>query len=115
MAIAINHEMAVELGLGNLTSAQERQFLDRFNAVLELRVGRKIAGIMSLRHLDEFERLSEGAGDTPNVEEARSLLEDIFPDYDATVRAEYRYMRQEIAAAASDLLSKTLGEPDEAF
>lgn len=89
-----------ELGLGALPDEEKKAMLAHVYETLQMRVGIKLTERMTDAQLDEFEGLLDG-GDEPG---ALHWLESNFPNYKQVVAEELEKLRQEIAAAAPQIL-----------
>lgn len=96
-----------ELGLGNLPVDEKRAMLNHIYETLEMRVGMKLAEQMTNEQLDEFEGFIE-RNDEPG---ALKWLETNFPNYKQVVADELEKLKQEIRAAAPQILAASQVPP----
>lgn len=92
MAIRIDNNLLVELGLGDLPEAEKKKLLKQIYETLEMRVGMKLAEHMSDQQLNEF----EGFIDTNDEAGALKWLETNFPNYPKVVASELDKLKAEI-------------------
>ena len=92
MAIRIDNNLLLELGLGDLPEEERKKLLKQIYETLEMRVGMKLAEHMSDEQLDEFESFI----DTNDEAGALKWLETNFPDYPKVVASELEKLKAEI-------------------
>jgi hypothetical protein len=90
-----------DLGLGGLPVEEKRAMLNHIYETLEMRVGMKLAEQMTNEQLDEF----EGFIDRNDEPGALTWLETNFPNYKQVVAEELEKLKQEIRAAAPQILA----------
>lgn len=90
-----------ELGLGALPAEEKKAMLRHIYETLEMRVGMKLAEQMTNEQLDEFE------GFINRNDEAGALqwLESNFPNYKQVVADELEKLKNEIKAAAPQIVA----------
>lgn len=101
IVINIDHDLLVELGLGQLPDAVENELLTHIYSTLELRVGRVLADQMNDAQLDEFEAFFDSQDDLG----AFKWLEATFPNYKVIVQSEFEKLKVEVAANAEAILA----------
>ncbi len=99
-----------ELGLGDLPAQEKNRMLQHIYETLEMRVGMRLAEVMSQQQLDEFERLMPLPTDTPEMrkqkeQEALRWLETNFPNYKQVVADELDKLKNEVKTAAPQIMS----------
>jgi hypothetical protein len=99
--IALNREMLVELGLGQLSAARANQLLRRIYAELELRVGTQLVDQMSNEQFEQFDDYFQNGDDAG----AFAWLEGNFPNYGEVVRSQFDQLKDEISANRNALLA----------
>lgn len=107
MAIRIDENLIVELGLGGLPQEEKDKLLKQIYETLETRVGMRLAEKMSDEQLDEF----EGFIDTNDEKGALGWLEANFPNYPKVVAEELDKLKVEIKQNASQILAAANGAP----
>ncbi|MGH7234034.1 MAG: DUF5663 domain-containing protein [Candidatus Saccharimonadales bacterium] len=100
MAIKLDHNLLVELGLGAMPEEEKRALLSHIYETLEMRVGVRLADQMSDEQLDEFEKYFEAKDDAG----AFHWLETNFPNYKQIVEEEYNKLKEEIRLSAPQIL-----------
>jgi hypothetical protein len=100
MAIKLDQNLLVELGLGNLPDEEKRALLSHIYETLEMRVGMRLADQMSNEQLDEFEKYFEAKDDAG----AFHWLETNFPNYKQIVEDEYAKLKEEVRQSAPQIL-----------
>ena len=100
MAIKLDHNLLIELGLGALPDEEKRALLSHIYETLEMRVGMRLADQMSNEQLDEFEKYFESKDDAG----AFQWLETNFPNYKQIVEEEYTKLKEEIRLSAPQIL-----------
>lgn len=100
MAIKLDHNLLVELGLGGLPDEEKRALLSHIYETLEMRVGMRLADQMSNEQLDEFEKYFEAKDDAG----AFRWLETNFPNYKQIVEEEYGKLKEEVRLSAPQIL-----------
>lgn len=101
MALKLDDNLLVELGLGGLPAEEKKAFLAHIYEKLELNVGVKLAEQMSEQQLSEFEQLIN-AGDESG---AFRWLESTFPGYKEVVAEEFEKLKNEIRPLAPQILA----------
>lgn len=99
----LDDDFLVTVGLGALPPAVRTEFLSDVYATLERRVGMRLALGMNEAELDRFEE----AIATGDEAEGLRALEEIVPDYRATVADELRRITAEIERDAPAFLAAT--------
>lgn len=99
-----------ELGLGELPPQEKNRMLAHIYDTLEMRVGMRLAEGMSEQQLDEFEQLMPLETDTQEQrvqkeQQALKWLESNFPDYKQVVADELQKLKDEVKAAAPQILA----------
>lgn len=89
-----------EAGLHALPAGESSLLLKHVYNLLEMRVGTVLAGQMTDRQLDEFEKFI----DAENEAGALRWLETNFPDYKDTVAKEFDVLTAELRQAAPTIL-----------
>ena len=97
----LDDNLLIELGLGSLPPAEKNRMLGHIYETLEMRVGMKLAQKMTNEQLDEFEAFID------RNDEAGALkwLETNFPDYKQVVANELESLKNEIKAAAPQIVA----------
>lgn len=103
MAIRIDENLLVELGLGQLPKEEKNKLLKHIYETLETRVGMKLAEKMTDAQLDEF----EGFIDSNDEKGALGWLETNFPNYPKVVAEELDKLKGEIQKDSSKILDAT--------
>lgn len=98
-ALRIDDSLLQELGLGSLTQPEKTKLLKNTYETLEMRVGMRLADLMTDKQLDEFERFFNTQDDAG----AFHWLETNFPNYKEIVADEFAKLKKEIAAAHLDV------------
>lgn len=101
MALKLDDNLLVELGLGNLPAEEKKAFLAHIYEKLELNVGVRLAEQMSEQQLMEFEQLIN-SGDEAG---AFHWLETTFPGYKEVVAEEFDKLKNEIRPLAPQILA----------
>lgn len=99
--IALNDELLAELGLSNLPIEEKNRLLKHIYETLELRVGQRLAALMSAHQLSEFEAYY----DAKDTVRALAWLEANFPDYPQIVQREFTALKDEVASVAPEILA----------
>ncbi len=86
--IELGNRLVIELGLASLDAAQQQHIRQRFQEVLEFRIGTQLMGVMSSRKVAESEDLMSRG----EANEAREWLAAQFPEYPVVVWREYQTM-----------------------
>ena len=107
MAIKLDQNLLVELGLGSLPDNEKKALLNHIYETLEMRVGMKLADQMSNEQLDEFEKYFEAKDDAG----AFQWLETNFPNYKEIVESEYAKLKDEIKQSAPQILQMAQNSP----
>ena len=100
MAIKLDQNLLVELGLGALPDEEKRALLSHIYETLEMRVGMRLADQMTNDQLDEFEKYFEAKDDNG----AFKWLETNFPNYKEIVEEEYAKLKGEVRQSAPQIL-----------
>lgn len=100
MAINLDRNLLIEIGLGALPEAEKTSLLNHIYETLEMRVGMRLANQMSNEQLDEFERYFEAKDDAG----AFHWLETNFPSYKEIVQEEFDKLKEEVRASAPQIL-----------
>jgi predicted RNA-binding Zn ribbon-like protein len=97
----LDNALLEELGLGALPAEEKNKMLAHIYETLEMRVGMKLAEQMTNEQLDEFE------GYIKKNDEAGALkwLETNFPDYKQVVAQQLEALKEEIKAAAPQIVA----------
>lgn len=101
MALKLDDNLLVELGLGSLPAEEKKAFLAHIYEKLELNVGVRLAEQMSEQQLMEFEQLIN-SGDEAG---AFHWLETTFPGYKEVVAEEFDKLKNEIRPLAPQILA----------
>lgn len=101
MALKLDDNLLVELGLGGLPAEEKKAFLAHIYEKLELNVGVRLAEQMSEQQLAEFEQLIN-VGDESG---AFHWLESTFPGYKDVVAEEFEKLKNEIRPLAPQILA----------
>ncbi len=105
MAIKIDENLLVELGLGALPKIEKDKLLRHIYETLETRVGMRLAENMTDEQLDEF----EGFIDTSDEKGALSWLETNFPNYPKVVAEELEKLKVEVKQNADKIIQSASG------
>ncbi len=100
MAINLDHNLLVELGLGALPESEKTSLLNHIYETLEMRVGMRLADQMSNEQLEEFEKYFEAKDDAG----AFHWLETNFPNYKEIVQDEFNKLKEEVRQSAPHIL-----------
>jgi len=100
MAINLDRNLLIELGLGTLPEAEKTNLLNHIYETLEMRVGMRLANQMTNEQLDEFDRYFEAKDDAG----AFHWLETNFPSYKEIVQEEFDKLKEEVRASATQIL-----------
>jgi hypothetical protein len=99
----IDDKFLESLGLGSLPAEDKEKMKAHIYETLEMRVGMTLASQMTEAQLDEFEELMN-----KNDEEgALRWLEGNFPNYRQVVAAELDKLKEEVKAAAPQIVAET--------
>lgn len=109
MAIRIDENLLVELGLGSLPKLEKDKLLRHIYETLETRVGMKLAERMSDEQLDEFEQFI----DTNDEKGALGWLEANFPNYPKVVSEELEKLKIEVKQNADKIIQSASGSMPE--
>jgi hypothetical protein len=106
----LDDNLLKELGLGELPPQEKNRMLAHIYETLEMRVGMRLAEGMSEQQLDEFEQLMPLETDTDEQkrqkeQDALKWLESNFPNYKQVVADELEKLKNEIKAAAPQILA----------
>lgn len=107
MAIKIDSDLLVELGLAGLPDAEKNSLLRHIYETLEMRVGMRLADQMSNEQLDEFEKYFDAKDDAG----AFKWLESNFPNYKDIVQEEFDKLKGEIKTSAPQILAASAPVP----
>ena len=107
MAINLDRNLLVELGLGSLPEAEQRSLLNHIYETLEMRVGMRLADQMTNEQLDEFERYFEAKDENG----AFHWLETNFPNYKEIVQEEFNKLKEEVRKSAPQILQASQSAP----
>lgn len=101
----IDDKFLESLGLGALPQDEKDKMKSHIYETLEMRVGMTLASNMSEAQLDEFEELMN------KNDEAGALrwLETNFPDYKQVVASELEKLKEEVKAAAPQIVAEANG------
>lgn len=110
MAINLDINLLIELGLGSLPEAEQKSLLNHIYETLEMRVGMRLADQMSNEQLDEFERYFEAKDEAG----AFHWLETNFPNYKEIVQDEFNKLKEEIRQSAPQILQAAQSNNDQA-
>lgn len=103
----LNNALLEELGLGALPTDEKNKMLAHIYETLEMRVGMKLAEQMTGQQVDEF----EGFIDRDDQASALKWLETNFPNYKQVVADELEKLKQEIKAAAPQIVAASQQPP----
>lgn len=101
MAIKIDNDLLMQLGLGGLPDAEKNSLLRHIYETLEMRVGMRLADQMTNEQLDEFEKYFDAKDDAG----AFKWLEANFPNYKDIVQEEFDKLKTEVGASAQQILA----------
>ena len=101
--IKLDDNFLAELGLATLPAEEKKAMLGQIYETLEMRVGTKLAQNMSDAQLAEFEQLMD-ANDEAG---AFKWLQTNVPNYKEVVAQELETLKQEVKAAAPQILSSS--------
>jgi hypothetical protein len=101
MAIKIDNDLLLQLGLASLPDAEKNSLLRHIYETLEMRVGMRLADQMSNEQLDEFEKYFDAKDDAG----AFKWLETNFPNYKEIVQQEFDKLKNEVASSAPQILA----------
>jgi len=101
MAIKIDNDLLVQLGLAGLPEAEKNSLLRHIYETLEMRVGMRLADQMTNEQLDEFEKYFDAKDDAG----AFKWLESNFPNYKEIVQEEFEKLKVEVGQSAQHILS----------
>lgn len=103
----LDNDFLVGLGLGSLPVDEKNKLLQAIYERLEMNVGMRLAERMTDAQLDEFESFID------RNDEAGALrwLETNFPNYKDVVAEELEKLKQEVQAAAPQILATAQGAP----
>lgn len=99
--LRIDNNLLDELGLGGLPAEEKAGFLKHIYETLEMRVGMRLADMMTNEQLDEFETFYNAKDDAG----AFKWLETNFPNYKEIVADEFGKLKGEIAQSAPQILA----------
>jgi hypothetical protein len=100
MAIKIDNDLLVQLGLASLPDAEKNSLLRHIYETLEMRVGMRLADQMTNEQLDEFEKYFDAKDDAG----AFKWLETNFPNYKEIVQQEFDKLKVEVGQSAPQIL-----------
>lgn len=100
MAIKIDDELLIELGLGSLTPEEKKKLSVQIFETLQMRVGTRLADQMSEEQLDEFEEFI----DSDDKNGALKWLQSNFPQYPKVVQEEFEKLKAEIKKDSAKIL-----------
>lgn len=101
MALKLDNNLLVELGLGSLPEHEKQLLLRQIYERLEMNVGVRLADQMSNEQLDEFEKFVDANDDKG----AFQWLETNFPNYKDVVNEEFEKLKAEIKQYAPQMLA----------
>lgn len=101
MAINLDRNLLDELGLGSLPDSEKTSLLNHIYETLEMRVGMRLADLMSNEQLDEFEKYFQAKDDAG----AFNWLETNFPNYKEIVQDEFNKLKAEVKQSAPTILA----------
>ncbi len=104
--IKLDDNFLAELGLAALPADEKKALLGQIYETLEMRVGTKLAENMSDTQLSEFEQLMD-ANDEAG---AFKWLQTNVPNYKEVVAAELEVLKNEVKAAAPQILQSSQGQ-----
>lgn len=109
MALKLDNNLLIEIGLGVLPEEEKKKMLAHIYDTLETRVGMRLAEQMSEQQLQEFEQVAN--------DEAAALkwLETTFPGYKEVVADEFEKLKLEVKQVAPQIVAESLqgGTPDQ--
>lgn len=102
MALKLDNNLLVEIGLGALPQEEKSKMLAHIYETLEMRVGVRLAEQMTDQQLDEFESFINAN------DEAGALrwLETTFPSYKQVVADEFEKLKAEIRQVAPQIVTE---------
>lgn len=114
--LKIDDNLLQSVGLGSLPATEKNRMLQHIYETLEMRVGMRLANGMSEDQLKDFEQLMPRQGDSPELMkqkevEAMKWLEANFPNYRQVVAEELEKLKDEITAAAPQILESLQQQP----
>lgn len=101
MAIKIDNDLLMQLGLAQLPDAEKNSLLRHIYETLEMRVGMRLADQMTNEQLDEFEKYFDAKDDAG----AFKWLESNFPNYKEIVQQEFDKLKVEIQQSAGQIVA----------
>ena len=107
MAIKIDNDLLLQLGLATLPEAEKNSLLRHIYETLEMRVGMRLADQMTNEQLDEFEKYFDAKDDAG----AFKWLEANFPNYKEIVQQEFDKLKLEIGQSAPQILAASQQAP----
>ncbi len=110
MAIKLDQNLINELGLGNLPDSEKSLLLNHIYETLEMRVGMRLAELMSNEQLDEFEKYFQAKDDNG----AFNWLETNFPSYKEIVQDEFDKLKEEVRLSAPTIMAVSTQQPQPA-
>ncbi len=99
--LRIDNNLLEELGLGGIPPEDKSSLLKHIYETLEMRVGMRLADLMTNEQLDEFERYFNAQDDAG----AFHWLETNFPNYKEIVADEFAKLKDEVAQTAPQILA----------
>lgn len=100
--LKIDHALLDTIGLSALPPEEKKNILQHMYDTLEIRVGARMAEQMSDKQLTEFEQYFEAKDDKG----AFNFLQTHFPNYKVLVHDEFNKLKNEVAAAAPQILAE---------
>jgi hypothetical protein len=107
--LRIDDSLLQELGLGKMPQEDKSSLLKHIYETLEMRVGMRLADLMTNEQLDEFERFFNAQDDAG----AFHWLESNFPNYKEIVAEEFAKLKDEVSQTAPQILAAIQPNPSE--
>lgn len=101
-------ELIKELGLQDLSEAEQAGYLQQFYNTLQMQVGMILEDTLSGEQLADFEKVSKKGDDKATAE----WLKQAVPDFDKHIAEEQAALVQEIRESAASI-RKVINEPSE--
>lgn len=110
MAVQIDENFLIELGLGNAPDEKKRQFVQKTAETLEMRVGTRLVNELSDEQVDEFETLTPAETDSLEVvaEKHQKMVEWLgknYPQQEEVIDEEFAKLKAELKAGVDAITS----------
>lgn len=111
MTVQLDENFLDELGLGNATDEQKREFIEKAVETLEMRVGSRLAEDLTDEQIEEFEALTPAETDSPEVmaqkhQQMTQWLQENHPNQDEVITEEFDKLKNELKASLNSVFDQ---------